>query len=113
MQKIASIFFISLLVFFQYGKALSYLHCLIENAIRTGAVYCDCQKQIKDNAANTSTSAPQKTTFKEKLPDNLFTYRKQTISQNDEPESVLICTSNNSLVLSIGFYASIFQPPRA
>jgi hypothetical protein len=113
MQKIASIFFISLLVFFQYGKVLSYLHCLIENVINTGSVYCDCQKQIKDNAANTSSSAPQKTTFKEKLPDNLFTYRKQKISQNDKSESTLVYTSNSSPMLALGFYTSVFQPPRA
>jgi hypothetical protein len=113
LQKIASIFFISQLLLFQYGKALSYLHCVIENAINTGSVYCDCEKQNKDNADSTQSSSSQKTALKEKTPDNLFTYNNQIIWHNNKTENSLIITSNNSSQLSTGFHTSIFQPPKA
>jgi hypothetical protein len=112
LQKIGSIFFISLLAFFHYGKALSYLHCVIENTISTGSVYCDCEKQIKDNTDNTQSGAAQKATLKEKMPENLFTCSKHLLSLAHETESPSIMTSNSSRQISTGFHRSIFQPPK-
>jgi hypothetical protein len=112
LQKIASIFFLSLIIFFQYGKALSYLHCVIENVIVTGSAYCDCEKQNKDNADNAQSTTAQKTTFKEKVTDNLFAFSKQIISYNNKAISLLI-SSNNISQLPTGFHKSIFQPPKA
>jgi hypothetical protein len=113
LQKISSIFFLSLLIFFQYSKSLSYLHCVIENAINTGSAYCDCEKQNKDNADNAQSSSTQKASFKDKTPENLFTYGKQIMPNDYRIENRSIISTNNISQLSTGFHSSIFQPPQS
>jgi len=113
LQKIVSIFFISLLTFYQYGKALSYLHCIFTNIVNTGNAYCDCEKQIKDSDDNSQSSSAKKTNFKEKATENWLAYCRQDISQSCHTKIALTIANHNPSRLSTGFHNSVFQPPKA
>ena len=95
-----------------YGKALSYLHCRIENIINTGSAYCDCEKQIKDNNDNNQAGAAQKTGLKEKATENIFTLNKQIKWQDNITKSIPAVLPDNIPQLLTGFHTSIFQPPK-
>jgi len=113
LQKIASIFFISLLIFFHYGKALTYLHCVFTNIINTGNVYCDCEKQMKDSADSNQSNSAKKADLKEKSTDNWFTYSNQDLYQLSHAKIILTIAKHNSSQFPAGFYNSVFQPPKA
>ncbi|HLK28396.1 MAG TPA: hypothetical protein VKT28_07430 [Puia sp.] len=112
LKKLSSIFFLSLILLFNYGKAVIYLHCRIENFIATGSTYCDCEKQITDNADINQNNTAQKTTFKEKGNDNIFAVNHQfALNRQNKPSSAYHL--DNTSHIQSGFLSNIFQPPKA
>ncbi|TAH03320.1 MAG: hypothetical protein EAZ16_07890 [Sphingobacteriales bacterium] len=55
MKKNITIFFLASFFLLQYGKVVSYLYCTYENYKQTGSVTCDCEKQLTDAPATTTT----------------------------------------------------------
>jgi hypothetical protein len=96
-----------------YAKAITYLHCQLENFIISGSAYCDCEKQVTDNNDINQNNTAQKTVFKEKGTDNIFTLDNRLYGTLQSSEYKLIFLSDNISHFPGGFDSNIFQPPKA
>ncbi len=81
--------------------------------IITGTTTCDCEKQVADNNDINQTNTAQKTTFKEKANDNIFTLNNFFSRKEQKSTSSSKFALNNISRIPAGFLTNIFQPPKA
>jgi len=88
------------------------LHCHIE-ALIDNTAHCDCEKQVSNTTDMNQPETAQKISFKEKIPDTVFTTPKYISHNNFITANVSMNASNKNSLLSAGFQSRIFQPPKA
>jgi hypothetical protein len=113
LKKISSIFFLSLLVLFNYSKVLMFLHCQVDNFIATGTTDCDCEKQIEDSSDNGQANALKITTFREKPSENNFIFNNRSAGPCGSFIRNLLTQPSCESRLTTGFISTIFEPPKA
>ena len=103
--------FISIFCMLQYGKIVSYWHCMLSNAIYTASANCDCKKILLDDIDGIETALSGNISLKEKV-EELYTFQwMQTVKAKVQPIFSFVFSNNTSL-LPPGFHALVFQPPK-
>ena len=111
-RTLLSIFFLSVMTLFQFGRVMGYLHCKLDHIINNNTATCDCEKQVTDNPVNTSSNSQQKTFPKEKTAEDFF-----LICQAEDLHCFGLLHLQTKPLPGIaniptGFNRPIFQPPR-